>query len=193
MTLSCYSRGRARPGRSVDREGRETGDVSAELPDFSISHQEKIDWMVEEHGWALEAVAPDPERDPPQPAYAYTVGFPETFGFSEVVVFGLQPVAANGLLGLVADCLRGGTEIPLGVEVVGLLDGELRCVFAPVDLAAWGAFFPICSAWRRGGPFAMAQLLWPDRNGFLPYETGYSRPMRYAQPVIGEVAEYPAG
>jgi hypothetical protein len=162
-----------------------TGDVNAEFPDFSIPHQEKIDWMVDTHGWALEAVPPDAHSDPPRPGFAYTVGFPETFDFPEVAVFGLQPVAANGLLGLVADCLRGGTEIPLGVEVTGLLDGELRCMFAPVDLAVWGGMFPICSAWRRGRPFALVQLLWPDRNGFLPYEIGYSRPMVYAQPVIG--------
>ena len=128
--------------------------MTAELPDFSIPHQEKIDWMVETNGWALEAVGPDSESDPPRPGYAYTVGFPEAFGFPEVAIFGLQPVAANGLLGFVADCLRGGTEIPLGVEVIGLLDGELRCMFAPVDLEVWGELFGICAAWRRGGPFA---------------------------------------
>ena len=161
--------------------------MTAELPDFSIPHQEKIDWMVDTNGWALEAVGPDSESDPPRPGYAYTVGFPEAFGFPEVAIFGLQPVAANGLLGLVADCLRGGTEIPLGVEVIGLLDGELRCMFAPVDLEVWGELFGICAAWRRGGPFAMTQLLWPDRNGFLPYEVGYSRPMVFAQPVLGAV------
>jgi hypothetical protein len=162
--------------------------VAAELPDFSIPHQEKIDWMVETHGWALEAVPPDLDAVPPRAGYAYTIGFPEAFGFPDVVVFGLQPAAANGLLGLVADCLRGGTEIPLGVEVVGQLDGEQRCVFAPVDLERWSALFVIGAGWRRGAAFEIAQLLWPDRHGLLPYETGYSRAMTFAQPVLGELA-----
>ena len=52
----------------------------------------------------------------------------------EVAVFGLTPAASKGLLTLVADACRGGTEIPLGVELVGLLDNELRCMFAPIDL-----------------------------------------------------------
>ena len=73
------------------------------------------------------------------PAYTYTIGFPAHVGFPDVVVFGLTPVAARGLLGLVAELCRGGTEIPLDVELVGLLDNDLRCRFAPVDLDEWGA------------------------------------------------------
>ena len=56
-------------------------------------------------------------------------------------MFGLTPAASKGLLTLVADACRGGTEIPIGVEVVGLLDNELRCMFAPVDLGPWGPYF----------------------------------------------------
>ena len=97
--------------------------------------------MIETNGWALEPVQPDPNADPPVPAYAYTIGLPALTNFAEVVIFGLQPVAASGLLGLVIDMLQGGTEIPLGVELVGLLDNELRCIFAPGDLEGWGGFF----------------------------------------------------
>ena len=100
-------------------------------------------------------------------------------------MFGLKPVAARGLIGLVADLLPGGTEIPLGVELVGLLDNELRCRFAPVDLDEWGALFTTAAAWYRGEPFEVVQLVYPDRNGFLPYEAGFDQRMRFAQPVIG--------
>ena len=31
----------------------------------------------------------------------------------------------------------------------------------------------------------MIQMIYPDRNGFMPYETGYEQRMRLAQPVIG--------
>ncbi|MAT06350.1 MAG: hypothetical protein CL424_15035, partial [Acidimicrobiaceae bacterium] len=104
-----------------------------ELPDFHIPHAEKIEWMIETEGWALEPVAPSAETDPPTPAYAYTIGLPALLDFPEIAVFGLTPVASRGLLGLVVDAVRGGTEIPFGVELVGLLANELRCVFGPVD------------------------------------------------------------
>ena len=106
------------------------------------------------------------------PAYAYTIGFPAHVGFPEVAVFGLTPVAARGLLGLVADARLGGTEIPLDVELVGLLDNELRCRFSPIDLGQWGGWFATAAAWYRGEPFEVVQLIYPDRNGFLPVRGG---------------------
>jgi hypothetical protein len=175
-------------GRSV-RAAAVRGPVASvgpmELPDFHIPHAEKIEWMIETNGWALEPVAPRADTDPPVPAYAYTIGVPELVGFPEIAVFGLAPVAANGLLGLVVDACRGGTEIPLGVELVGLLDNDLRCVFAPVDLAEHGALFATATAWYQGATFELVQLIYPDRNGWLPYESGFDDRMRFAQPVVG--------
>jgi hypothetical protein len=161
--------------------------VASDLPDFHLPHAEKIEWMVETDGYAVEPVLPDAESDPPRPAYAYTIGFPAHVAFPEVAVFGLMPVAARGLLGLVAEARLGGTEIPLDVELVGLLDNELRCRFSPVDLSRWGAWFATAEAWYRGQPFEVVQLIYPDRNGFLPYESGFEQRLRLAQPVIASV------
>lgn len=161
--------------------------MSHDLPDFHIPHAEKIEWMIETAGWAIEPVGVDATTDPPTPGYAYSIGFPAAFGFPEVLVFGLTPVAARGLLDLVADLLRGGTEIPLGIELTGLFDNDLRCVFAPVDLEVWGGLVGTAVAWYRGSPFELVQLLWPDRNGFLPSEVGFDQRVKAAQPVIGHV------
>ncbi|MEO7398611.1 MAG: DUF4262 domain-containing protein [Ilumatobacteraceae bacterium] len=161
--------------------------MSSDLPDFRIPHAEKIEWMIESAGWALEPVQPNPATDPPLPAYAYTIGLPALTGFAEIALFGLQPVAARGLVGLVVDMLRDGTEIPRGVELVGLLDNDLRALFAPIDLGIYAPFFQTAVSWYRGTPFEMVQLLWPDRNGFLPTEAGYARSMRLAQPVLGMI------
>jgi hypothetical protein len=158
-----------------------------ELPDFHIPHAEKIEWMIETNGWALEPVAPRADTDPPTPAYAYTIGVPALVGFPEIALFGLTPVASNGLITLVVDALRGGTEIPHGVELVGLLDNDLRCMFAVVDTDEAAGTFGTLDAWYRGQPYEVVQLLYPDRNGFMPYEIGYDQRLRYAQPVIGTV------
>jgi hypothetical protein len=151
----------------------------------SMDDLEKIEWMIETNGWALEPVPPDATTDPPTPGYAYTVGVTAAVGFPEIAVFGLTPAATKGLVGLVVDACRGGTQIPLGVELVGLLDNDLRCNFAPVDLGDWGAMFGTAISWYRGEAFAMVQLIYPDRNGFMPYEPGFDQRLRYAQPVVG--------
>lgn len=151
----------------------------------SMGALDKLDWMIETEGFAVEVVPPDPETDPPQAGYTYTIGFPDHVSFPDVVVFGLTPVASRGLIGLVRDALAGGTEIPLGAEVIGLLDDELRCCFAAVDLDTWRELFATATAFYRGALFELVQLIYPDRNGFLPYEAGFDPRLRYAQPVIG--------
>jgi Domain of unknown function (DUF4262) len=164
-----------------------------DLPDFHLPHAEKIEWMIESDGFALEVVPPDADSVPPQAGYSYTVNFPHLVQFPDVVVFGLTPVAARGLIGLVRDTLAADVEIPLGVELVGLLDNELRCCFAPVELAQWAPLFATAQAWYGGEPFEIVQLVYPDRNGFLPYETGFDQHLRYAQPVIGQVPDRSPG
>ncbi len=154
----------------------------------SMSALEKIEWMIETDGYALEVVAPDTDSDPPQAGYSYTINFPDHVGFPDVVVFGLTPVAARGLLGLVRDTLAAGTEIPIGDELVGLLDNELRCCFAAVNLAEWAPLFATAEAWYRGDDFGIVQLVYPDRNGFLPYEAGFDQRLRFAQPVVGSLS-----
>lgn len=158
-----------------------------ELPDFKIPHADKIEWMIETHGWALEPVGPDYNSDPPRPAYTYSIGLPQAFGFPEIAVFGLTPVAIRGLLDLIVDQLRGGLEIPIGVPLVGLLDNELRCVFAEVDMEAFGHLFQTAVKWHRGNTFRLVQLTWPDRSGWLPYESGFDQSLLLAQPMIGVV------
>jgi len=163
------------------------GPTPSDLPNFRIPHAEKIEWMIETKGWALEPVAADLASTPPVPGYCYTIGLPELHDFPEIVVFGLTPVAVSGLLDMVVDQLAAGVRIPTDTELVGLFDNDLRCLFATVDVAERGEMFRTGLAWHAGEPFAMVQLLWPDRNGWLPHESGFDVPVRAAQPVIGRV------
>ena len=59
-------------------------------------------------------------------------------------------------------------------------------MFAPVDIDVWGELTATATAWYRGSGYALVQLLWPDRNGFLPTEAGFDHRVRTAQPVVGE-------
>ena len=159
-----------------------------ELPDFKIPHTEKIEWMIETNGWAIEPVAAVHDVDRRTPGYVYTIGFPQRFDFPEVVIFGLTPVASKGILDLVAQQLEASVEIPLDVPVVGLLDNELRCVFASLDAPTVDEYFVTGRMWH-GGSFAAVQLLWPDRQGWLPYEDGFDRRLQAAQPMIGRTPD----
>ena len=157
-----------------------------ELPDFHIPHAEKIEWMIETNGWALEAIAPRADTDPPTPAYAYTIGVPAAVGLP-----GGRRVRADAGRGQRSARARrrrlsGRHRDPARCR--GGRPARQRpavCVRSrrPRRLRRRSSRPPI--AWYRGEPFELVQLLYPDRNGFMPYEVGYDQRMRLAQPVLG--------
>lgn len=156
------------------------------FPDRSMALRDKLAWMIETSGWLLEPVAAELRTDPPFPGYGYTIGFEQTFGFPEVVIVGLKPVAAKGLAGLVADLLRGGTQIPVGEQFRGLYDGDQRAALLPVDVDAMGSMFESASAWYGAEPFRMVQLVWPDRTGWLPWEPGFDPAVAAVQVLLAD-------
>ncbi|MBK9180173.1 MAG: DUF4262 domain-containing protein [Acidimicrobiales bacterium] len=163
--------------------------MSDPFPDRHLGLRDKIAWMVETNGFAIEPVLARPDDDPPQPGYTYTVGFETTFGHPEVVIFGLTPVAASGLLRMIGAHLAGGGGLPVDDEFVGLLDNDLRSALLPVDVEVRGHLFDGASLWYRDQGYRVLQFVWPDRNGWLPWEPGFDRRLSLAQPVIGVRAE----
>jgi hypothetical protein len=164
-----------------------------ELPDFHLPHADKIEWMIETFGWAVEPVPANPDAQPPQGPFSYTIGLPALVGCAEVAVWGLTPSASKGLIDLVVATCQAGTQIPHQAEIVGLLDNDLRCYLAPIDPEVVRGKCRTAVAWYHSQgaeiehEIEMVQLIYPDRNGFMPYEAGFDQRMRFAQPIIGNV------
>jgi hypothetical protein len=161
------------------------------FPDRDMSHRDKILFMLEREGWAIDAVPARPDVDPPLPRYAFTVGFEDHFDFPELCVVGLSPVACKGLFDLVADALAGGTDLPVGQPFIGLLDGDQPCALLPVDAATTADMFPSLVehhvlAGEDPNDFRMLQLAWPDASGALPWEPGFAPDLLTAQVLLGE-------
>lgn len=137
----------------------------------------------------------------PPPSWAYTVGFWESAGSPEIIVFDLPRQAANDLLWNAYTQLRSGD--------LTIRDGE-----------PWTAENGVSPVWRRVHPsqldadegwFALArwyrfrqtgrddlevfQLVLPDNAGALPWQPGYDEQLRPLQPALylpAGVAEPPA-
>ena len=164
------------------------------FPDRNMSHRDKVEFMLEREGWAMDAVPARIDIDPPIPRYAYTVGLEDRFGFPALCLFGLTPVACRGLFGLVVDALAGGTDLPVGAAFIGLLDDGQPCAFLPVNASLAAAMFPALTEHHllRGEPadaFAMVQFAWPDPAGNLPWEFGFSPQLAPVQLLLGEPPE----
>lgn len=154
---------------------------------WGMSHHEKLEFMLEREGWAMDSVP----AAPPVPTYAFTVGLQDRWDFPEVCIFGLAPVACRGLFGLVVDALAGGTEFPIGAGFIGLLDDLQPSAFLPVDATAAVGMFPSLAehhtlAGREPDVFAMVQLAWPDPAGNLPWEPGFAPQLAPVQLLLGD-------
>ncbi len=161
------------------------------FPDRDMSHRDKIEFMLEREGWAIDTVAGRADTDPALPRYAFTVGFEDRFAFPEVCVVGLSPVACRGLFDLVADALAGGTQLPVGPPFIGLLDGGQPCAFLPIDASSCLDMFPSMAehhqlAGRSPAEVHIVQLAWPDGNGVLPWEAGFAPELVSVQVLLGD-------
>ena len=90
---------------------------------------------------------------------------------------------------LAAGSLLGGLLMMASAGFItlflGLFDNDLRSALLPVDLDVWSDLFGSARAWHGPEPFAVVQLVWPDRNGWMPWESGFDQRIAHAQPVIG--------
>ena len=164
------------------------------FPDRDMSHRDKVEFMLEREGWAIDAVPASGDAEAPMPRYAYTIGFEDRFAFPEVFIFGLSPVACRGLFYLLADALTGGTDLPIGAAFVGLLDDDQPCALLPVDAAAAVGMFPSLAehhslAGEAPAAFKMVQLTWPDGAGNLPWEPDFAPELAPVQLLLGEPPE----
>ena len=149
-----------------------------------MEHMEKLEWMLETHGWGVEPVAPV-EGPEPRAGFSYTFGLEALCGQPEVVIFGLAPSAARGLLELIVDHFKAGGELPVAQPFNGLLDNGLVSALVDVDRAQHGDLFPTLPLIYGDQPWRVRQFIWPDRSGALPWEDHWPEQLRFAQPVIG--------
>ena len=158
--------------------------MSDVFPDRDMPQDEKIAWVVQTQGGCAEPVPADESRQ--HPPYTYTIGFESSYGHPEVLIVGLQPVAARGLMSMMAEHLVAGGELPVGV-FAGLLDNGLRSALLPLDLSVHSAAFPGAATFHGERPWRVEQFVWPDKQGLLPWEDGYEERLRLAQPVLGSL------
>ena len=99
-------------------------------------------------------------------------------------------MATRGLLGLVVDLLRGGTEIPIGALFTGLFDNDLRSALLAVDPEECGDLFAVADDWyaRHRLPGRAAGLARPP--GLVAVGVGL-RPPAAAGPADGRLPRRP--
>jgi hypothetical protein len=139
-----------------------------------LAHQ---DLAIAAYGWAVTGVIPEPG----QAAYAYTVGL-TAVDAPELVITGLHHDIAHALLNdaahrVHANAARWGhrdriTDLLAGYDAV-IIDGTAHdLITAGTAIARYGA-----------DRLRLQQIVWPDPDGYFPWEPGYRYPTT-VQPLL---------
>jgi uncharacterized protein DUF4262 len=138
---------------------------------------------VARRGWGVVSVPAEGRR----PAYAFTVGLWHSFSHAEASVFGRDEDEMVGWLEVVGDEVKAGRVLlpdRVGDDVVGVVE-----VFPRPALASWHRhLFGAAMTFYRGQPVPMLQLVWPDRDGVLPWEPGCAEDCLDLQPRLWDRA-----
>jgi len=155
-----------------------------ELEYDPMTHMEKIQWMLEERGWGAVPVRPGESTAPGGAGYTHTFGIEATFGQPEMVVFGLQPAQARGLLDLVVAQFAAGLDLPADAPFVGLLDNDLPAVLLTLDAGVHAGLFPTLNDVYGDQPWRIRQFVWPAPSGAMPWDEAWPEELRGSQPVL---------
>lgn len=149
-----------------------------------MTHEEKIQWMLDERGWGAVPVRPAESPLPEGVGYTHTFGLEAKYGRPEIIVCGMQPAQARGLLDLVVAQYDAGIELPADTAFVGLLDGDLPAVLLTLDPAECAGLVPTVTSIYGDQPWRLQQFVWPGPGGALPWDESCPDQVRRAQPIL---------
>lgn len=137
---------------------------------------------VEEFGWHCTSVSPR-EGHEDGARFSYTVGLYQTYGASELIVFGLPGETAHSILSIYADRLKQGRPISVNAPTEDLVN-DFSCVFVPVPRNSYDEHVYSALWFYAEVPFPLHQVVWPSRNGLFPWHPEADPAFRETQPVL---------
>ncbi|HEX8480318.1 MAG TPA: DUF4262 domain-containing protein [Allosphingosinicella sp.] len=137
--------------------------------------------VIREHGWFATHVREEEDLA----AFSYTTGFWLEFRLPEIVLFGLTRATRHDILWDVFRDLQGGIRWPEAERVSGVV-GNADVAFFPVAARHYPEHLGWCRWFYGGDDFPCLQLVWPDRVGLFPWESGFDPALLEFQPDLSE-------
>lgn len=157
--------------------------VNFKAPDPESEYDIQLLKNIDELGWYNLHVSEEGGK----PAFAFSLGHFHMKNHPEIIVIGLPAEVAHQLLNIAVVKIVGAQEkIELYTKYTDFTEG-LSVAFVPVDLEHYGEYLGYAN-WYYGAmekPFPAIQMVWPDREGKYPWESGYDKRYLSIQPILG--------
>ncbi|MDM0108198.1 DUF4262 domain-containing protein [Variovorax sp. J22R24] len=137
---------------------------------------------VAREGWAMAGVG---TRNAAV-TYVYTVGLQKTFKHPDLIMFGIAPAQAMGVLDVIVQRVKEGEPVHEGVMILGAAQIPLMPRFADA-----GRVELLVPAQLARGRYDYVQIVWPDGKERFPWEAGFDKRRLRSQSFLFDVGAGP--
>lgn len=135
---------------------------------------------IQTHGWSVVKVLADDGG----PDFAFTIGLWANYNHPEIMMVGLDIELMHHVLNNIGDEVKtGGQRFEDGKQYPELLEGY-DCAFVSVAPEHFEEYLGTAMWLYRQQPFAALQCVWPDKQGFYPWQDSFNPQWRTRQPVL---------
>jgi len=141
--------------------------------------ERKISSDVAKYGFHVATVPSDGYS----PAFAYTIGLYKTYGYPELICFGLNQDLLHSMLWSGKELLD---KHPVPDQTLGYPNfiGDYDVRLLTVDKAWYKHYFGYGIWFNQGQDFPALQLVWPDKKSLFPWEEGFNSAWKAGQPLL---------
>ena len=152
-----------------------------EWPEAEDEGDEIVIRNVRKHGCHIVGIPFDEQG----PGYEFSIGLFLNYAQAELIIFGLGANDSVGVINTIRDRASAGQKYVAG-EVCDDLLIESRICFIDASFPAFADYMGIAIWFYRKlpRPFPCLQLVWSDRNGLFPWNTGYDDRLIGYQPLL---------
>ena len=137
---------------------------------------------IEEFGWHCLHVL----EEEGLPAFSFTIGLFASYGYPELLIYGLPRKTAHGILTIAAKAAKDGHPIAAGEPTDALLNGY-SCLLVPIAQEHYREHLGTAIWYYEHKLFPAMQVVWPNKDALFPWHEAASSSFRSAQPYIGAV------
>jgi hypothetical protein len=124
-----------------------------------------------------------PTDDDGDPTHGYTVGLCQAYGHPELLIVGLPAVHTEDVLAHAVENVARGRRYAPGEQATDLFPSA-TAVMRRVGEAHFGEYLAHAVHHYGATDFAVLQIVFPDRAGRYPWDTGADLRMKLVQPVL---------
>ena len=123
------------------------------------------------------------------PAFAYTIGLFKTYGYPELICFGLNHDLMHSMFWTAKELFDKQPSPDLSIGYPDFV-GDFDVRFLRVDKARYADYFGYSHWFYEGWDFPVLQIVWPDKQALFPWEEDFNPDWKSGQPLLDRSLDF---